>query len=75
MNKSYSTVPNMITGKDLDYLSDMFEWNYGAYKKATNFSRNVKDEEVKQTLIKGSELFMNNLKQILTILSIGGNNE
>ena len=27
-NKIYNEVPNIITGKDLDYLSDMFNWNY-----------------------------------------------
>ena len=35
-NKIYTEVPNILTGKDLDYLSDMFNWNYnfrwGAYK-------------------------------------------
>lgn len=29
-NKTYNKVPNIITGKDLDYLSDMFNWNYDA---------------------------------------------
>ena len=33
----YDMVPNIISGKDLDYLSDMFSWNYGAYK-CTNLS-------------------------------------
>ena len=28
---------NILTGKDLDYLSDMFEWNYGVYKKNEKF--------------------------------------
>ena len=32
-NQQYNEVPNIITGKDLDYLSDMFEWNYGTLKK------------------------------------------
>ena len=29
MNLNYEQVPNIITGKDLDYLSDMFNWNCG----------------------------------------------
>ena len=29
--KNYNEVPNIISGKDLDYLSDIFNWNYGAY--------------------------------------------
>ncbi len=33
MNGQYAEVPNnILTGKDLDYLSDMFQWNYGALK-------------------------------------------
>jgi hypothetical protein len=36
MNKKYNTVPTIITGKDLDYLSDMFNWNYHAYKNIYN---------------------------------------
>lgn len=70
MNKA----PDIITGKDLDYLSDMFEWNYGAYKRIINYTQRVKDEEIKQTLIRSSELFMNNMKQVLNILN-GGQNE
>ena len=38
MNDNYTEVPNIISGKDLDYLSDMFNWNYLAYKKMINFS-------------------------------------
>ena len=34
MNDKYMEVPNdILTGKDLDYLCDMFQWNYGALKK------------------------------------------
>ena len=75
MNQNYDKVPNILTGKDLDYISDMFEWNYNAYKKAMSFSNKVRDEELKQAINKGSELFMNNLKQILNILNTGGNSE
>ena len=31
---NYEVVPNIISCKDLDYLSDMFEWNYNAFLKA-----------------------------------------
>ena len=26
--QNYNVVPNIISGKDLDYLSDMFNWTY-----------------------------------------------
>ena len=36
-NIQYMEVPSdILTGKDLDYLSDMFQWNYGAYKQMKN---------------------------------------
>ena len=34
MNLEYETVPDMISGKDLDYLTDMYNWNYNAFKQS-----------------------------------------
>jgi len=70
---NYQKVPNMISGKDLDYLSDMFIWNYGALKRTNANIPNVQDETIKETLKKGCKLFENNIQEILTIL--GGANE
>ena len=43
-NIQYMEVPsNILTGKDLNYLSDMFQWNYGAYKKMKNSVGQVTD--------------------------------
>lgn len=74
-NKEYIEVPNIITGKDLDYLSDMFEWNYNALKKVNVGIHNVDDEEIKTTLEEGYNSFKNNLNIILSILNEGGSNE
>ena len=71
--KNYMEVPNIISGKDLDYLSDMFDWNYGAYKNTYNSIDKVNDEEIKSMLEKGTELFKFNMQQVLNIL--GGNYE
>jgi len=49
---NYEVVPNIITGKDLDYLSDMFNWNYGSYKNTCNSIEKVNDKEIKDVLIK-----------------------
>ena len=38
MDLNYETVPDIISGKDLDYLTDAFNWNYNAYKKTVNDS-------------------------------------
>ncbi len=71
--QNYEVVPNIISCKDLDYLSDMFDWNYGAYKNTYNSIDQVNDQEIKKILQKASELFNSNMQQILQIL--GGNNE
>jgi len=73
-NITYNEVPNIITGKDLDYLSDMFNWNYEGLKKTNTALSNIEDEEIKQTLQKGYDLFKNNLNVILSIINEGGTN-
>lgn len=65
--------PKIISGKDLDYLEDMFQWNYGAYKNTCNSVSKVQDEEIKNILKKGAQLFDSNMTQILDI--IGGKYE
>ena len=74
-NITYNEVPNIITGKDLDYLSDMFNWNYEGLKKANTALNNVEDEEIKTTIDKCYNLFNNNLNVVLSILNQGGSNE
>ena len=69
----YQEVPYIITGKDLDYLSDMFSWNYGAYKSIYNSISKVNDEEIKKILEEGLELFDENMNIVLDIL--GGTDE
>lgn len=71
--ENYTEVPNIISCKDLDYLSDMFDWNYGAYKSTYNSIDKVTDEEIKDMLQRGSNLFESNMNQVLNIL--GGNHE
>lgn len=69
------SVPNMISCKDLDYLSDMFNWNYGAYKSTSNAINSVSDSEIKDILSRSSNVFQGNISKILNILNEGGNNE
>lgn len=65
---NYNEVPNIITGKDLDYLSDMFNWNYGAYKCTYNSIEKVSDNEIKDVLEEASNLFDNNMNEVLDLL-------
>jgi len=72
---TYNRVPSIITGKDLDYLSDMFSWNYGAFKSNMNTINEVKDEEIKEILNNSTNIFKETIMSILTILASGGTNE
>lgn len=74
-NKIYIEVPNIITGKDLDYLSDIFNWNYQALKKMHVATTYVNNEQIKTILDKGYKLFKNNLNIILSILNEGSIND
>ena len=74
MQETYNAVPNIISSKDLDYLSDMFNWNYGAYKSSLNASNSVTDEELNNLLLKASNIFHSNMSKGLNIIQ-GGNNE
>lgn len=74
MQETYNSVPNIISSKDLDYLSDMFNWNYGAYKSSLNASNSVTDEELNNLLLKATNIFHSNMSKVLNIIQ-GGNNE
>lgn len=65
---NYEKAPNVISCKDLNYLYDMFNWNYGIYKGTINDIPNVSNSEVKALLEEGKELFNNNMLQIINIL-------
>ena len=71
--ENYNVVPNIITGKDLDYLSDMFNWNYSGYKEMFNSLENIKDEDVKNMISRVSDILYDNMTNILNIL--GGSYE
>ena len=74
---NYEEVPNdILTGKDLDYLSDMFEWNYIALKKTDTAADMVEDQEIVSVFEKAVSLFDDNLNSVLNILeSRGGMSE
>lgn len=70
---NFDEVPaNILTGKDLDYLSDMFEWNYTALKKTDNACDMIDDEEIVSVFEKAVSLFDDNLNSVLNILESRG---
>ena len=72
MDLNYETVPDIISGKDLDYLTDAFNWNYNAYKKTVNDSNIAENADVVSILDKASNIFYENMQTILDILERGG---
>lgn len=61
-------VPAIISTKDLSYLSDMFEWNFVAAKKALHYSNEVTNAEIKKELDKVYKMHEKHLKKILELL-------
>lgn len=62
------TVPQIISTKDLAYLSDMFEWNCNAFKQINHFINEVKGEEVKELLERLRNMHEDHLRFIVSIL-------
>ena len=54
--------------KRTDYLSDMFQWNYGALKCVNDSISSVSDKEIIDIMEKSCELFDDNLNTVLDIL-------
>ncbi len=75
MNLNYNKVPNIISCKDLDYLSDIYSWNYGAYKEIYNSIKNITDDEIRNVSQKAIDLFLSNMNTVLEILEGGNINE
>ena len=77
MNKMKEVPVDIITGKDLDYLSDMFQWNYCAFKKSCNDIEYLNTQEIIEIFSEASDLFENNMTDVLDIINNPGgeNNE
>lgn len=68
MNKNYEEVPSMISCKDLDYLSDIYDWNFNVSKLLNHFSKEVTDQEIKNMLEKAKDVHKEHAKFVLNIL-------
>ena len=67
--QNYNEVPLIITGKDLDYLCDIFNWNFNACNLINDFMNKVNDEEIISLLKTTYDVHKNNLDRVLNILS------
>lgn len=73
MQEKYAKVPeDLISGKDLNYLCDMFQWNYDCLKSTNEALSRVSDMEIKNILEQAYNLFNQNMQIILDILSNRG---
>ena len=72
MQKKYDEVPTIISCKDLDYLTDMFNWNYEAVKFANSSYVNVSDSELKDLFVDIRNVHLNNLSIIIDLLDEKG---
>lgn len=72
--KEYKEVPNILTGKDLDYLVDLFNWNFNAYKVTVNSFEHTKDNDLRKVMEKSSKIFCESMNEVISILE-GGLNE
>ncbi len=72
MNEMMEVPIDVITSKDLDYLSDMFEWNYSAYKGVCNDVEYINDKEISDLFNNILEMFDDKLNLILTIINNPG---
>lgn len=72
MSKLMTVPVNTITGKDLDYLSDMFQWNYSAFKKTCNEIECINTKEIVEFFGEACDLFETNMNDVLDIINNPG---
>lgn len=75
MNNEYKQAPDILTGKDLDYLKDLFGWNYSYYKLLEDSLQFIEDKEIAKLIKDCNDFFYENMNTVLNILEDGGNNE
>ena len=75
MNKMLCVPVDTITGKDLDYLSDMFQWNYIAFKKTCCDVECINNQEISEIFGDACDFFEDSLNTVLDILDNPGGEE
>lgn len=61
--------PDILTNKDLDYLKDIFGWNYTLYKLGVNSIFLIENEEVIKLYKECNNFFYDNMNIIIDILA------
>lgn len=73
--KEYKQAPDILTGKDLDYLKDLFGWNYNLYKIEEDALQFIEDKDITNLIEDCNTFFYDNMTTILNILENGDYNE
>ncbi len=68
-------IPNMISSKDLSYISDMFNWNFTAAKKTEFYLESCEDEDLCKELTKLNKIHLKNCQNLTKLLENGDDNE
>lgn len=61
--------PDILTNKDLDYLKDIFGWNYTLYKLGENSIELIESEEIIKLYKECNNFFYDNMNIIIDILA------
>jgi len=73
--KEFNKVPDIITGKYLEYFKDIFNWLFNIYKVDEDSLKYIEDKEINKLIINFNEVIYEYMNEILTLLESGGNNE
>ncbi|MBO5096403.1 MAG: hypothetical protein J6B98_05970 [Bacilli bacterium] len=68
-------IPNMISSKDLSYISDMFNWNFTAAKKIEFYLESCEDEELCKELTKLNKDHIRNCQNLTKLLESSDDND
>ncbi len=66
--EEYKEVPYIISTKDLDYLTDMFNWLYGAYKNNLDIINSISDKSLKTGVKKVNNNLYTFMEELLKIM-------
>lgn len=70
-----SQPPQVLTDKDLLYISDMLSWNLMAMKKANDMSQNCTDQQVSQSLDTAGKMHQQHYQTLLSHLQNNANQQ
>lgn len=67
--QNYDVIPTIISCKDLDYLSDIYNWSFNACKLANHFISMIQDVEIKEIIKRVANMHEEHAKAVLNILN------